>query len=125
MSRRTDRLGEQFRKEISQLLLTEIKDPRIGFVTLSRVQITEDLSQARVYASVMGSDSERESSLIGLNQSAGYIRKLMGKILHMRKIPRLEFVLDTNLDHSFRIQEVLAELKDKGDLQDGGESSES
>ncbi len=116
MGRRTDRLGHQFQQEISKLLTKEIRDPRIGFVTISRVTVSDDLSYAKAYASVIGTDKEKKDSIIGLNQSASYIRKLLFKLIKIRKIPKFEFILDTNLDHSFKIQEVLNDLHENGEM---------
>lgn len=116
MSRRTDRLSELFREEISRLLQKGLKDPRIGFATINRVDITEDLSYAKVYVSVMGSDQEKQSTLIGLRQSAGFIRQILGKGIKIRKIPELQFVLDENLEHALHIQSILHELREKGDF---------
>ncbi|MBP5246922.1 MAG: 30S ribosome-binding factor RbfA [Fibrobacter sp.] len=113
---RTVRLDEQFREEISKLLMKGLKDPRIGFVTISRVEITNDLSYAKVYISVLGSDREKAASLIGLRNSAGFIRTYLGKALKIRKIPLLSFVLDESLDHAMHIEEILAELKEQGEL---------
>lgn len=113
---RTVRLDEQFREEISKLLMKGLKDPRVGFVTISRVEITNDLSYAKVYISVLGSDREKASSLIGLRNSSGFIRIYLGKALKIRKIPQLNFVLDESLDHAMHIEEILAELKDSGEL---------
>ena len=113
---RTVRLDEQFREEISKLLIKGLKDPRIGFVTISRVEITNDLSYAKVYISVLGSDREKAASLIGLRNSAGFIRTYLGKALKIRKIPQLSFVLDESLDHAMHIEEILAELKEQGEL---------
>ncbi len=113
---RTVRLDEQFREEISKLLMKGLKDPRIGFVTISRVEITNDLSYAKVYISVLGSDREKAASLIGLRNSAGFIRTYLGKALKIRKIPQLSFVLDESLDHAMHIEEILAELKEQGEL---------
>ncbi len=113
---RTVRLDEQFREEISKLLMKGLKDPRVGFVTISRVEITNDLSYAKVYISVLGSDREKASSLIGLRNSSGFIRTYLGKALKIRKIPQLNFVLDESLDHAMHIEEILAELKDSGEL---------
>ena len=84
--------------------------------SITRVTITEDLSYAKVLVSVMGSDKEKRDSLIGLNNSAGYIRGVLGKALKIRKIPELNFVLDENLEHAMHIEEILAELKQKGEL---------
>ena len=113
---RTVRLDEQFREEISKLLMKGLKDPRIGFVTISRVEITNDLSYAKVYISVLGSDREKAASLIGLRNSAGFIRTYLGKALKIRKSPQLSFVLDESLDHAMHIEEILAELKEQGEL---------
>lgn len=113
---RTVRLDEQFREEISKLLMKGLKDPRVGFVTISRVEITNDLSYAKIYISVLGSDREKASSLIGLRNSSGFIRTYLGKALKIRKIPQLNFVLDESLDHAMHIEEILAELKDSGEL---------
>ncbi|MBO7413682.1 MAG: 30S ribosome-binding factor RbfA [Fibrobacter sp.] len=116
MSRRTDRLGELFREEISKLLQKGLKDPRVGFATISRVDITEDLSYAKVLVSVMGSEKEKRDTLIGLKNSSGFIRQFLGKGIKIRKIPELSFVLDENLEHAMRIESILAELKQKGEL---------
>ena len=117
MSRRTDRLGEQFREEISKLIQKGLKDPRVSsLASVTRVDITEDLSYAKVLVSVLGSDKEKRDSLIGLNNSAGFIRGVLGKALKIRKIPELNFVLDENLEHAMHIENILAELKQKGDL---------
>ncbi|MBS7392426.1 MULTISPECIES: 30S ribosome-binding factor RbfA [Hallerella] len=113
---RTVRLDEQFREEISKLLMKGLKDPRIGFVTISRVEITNDLSYAKVFISVLGSDREKAASLIGLRNSAGFIRTYLGKALKIRKIPQLSFLLDESLDHAMHIEEILAELKEQGEL---------
>ena len=114
MSRRTDRLGELFREEIRKLLQKGLKDPRVGFATINRVDITEDLSYAKVLVSVMGTDKEKTSTIIGLRNSSGFIRQFLGKGIKIRKIPELQFVLDENLDHAMHIQDILSDLKAKG-----------
>lgn len=117
MSRRTDRLDEQFREEISKLLQKGLKDPRVSSLSsITRVEITDDLSYAKIMVSVMGSDKEKRDSLIGLKNSAGFIRTVLGKALKIRKIPELNFVLDENLEHAMHIESILADLKQKGEL---------
>jgi ribosome-binding factor A len=116
MSRRTDRLGELFREDISKLLQKGLKDPRVKFATINRVDITEDLSYAKVLVSVMGTDKDKTSTIIGLRNSSGFIRQQLGKGVKIRKIPELQFVLDENLDHAMHIQEILSDLKAKGQL---------
>jgi ribosome-binding factor A len=116
VSRRTDRLGELFREEISGLLTKGLKDPRVGFATISRVEVTEDLSYAKVLVSVMGDDKEKTSTLIALRNSAGFIRSHLGKAVKIRKMPELQFALDESLEHAMKIQGILSELKNKGEL---------
>lgn len=112
MTRRTVRLAEMFRKEISCLLQREIKDPRIGFATISRVEVSEDLSEARVFVSVFGEEKEQRDSLIGLTNSAGHLRTMLSRTIKIRRMPHLSFFLDKGLDNSWRIQELLREVQD-------------
>ena len=113
MTRRTDRIGHLIQQEIGNLILREISDVRIGFVTVSRVEVTTDLAHAKVYVSVLGTDKEKRDSLAGLSHSASYMRTHLAKVLKMRTVPRLQFVEDKNLDHGFRINEILNEIKPK------------
>lgn len=111
MTRRTERIGHLIQQEIGTLLLREISDSRIGFVTISRVEVTTDLAHAKVYVSVLGSDKEKRDSLAGLGSTASYMRTHLSKVLKMRTVPRLQFVEDKNLDHGFRINEILNDIK--------------
>ena len=111
MTRRTDRIGHLIQQEIGTLILREISDVRIGFVTVSRVEVTTDLAHAKVYVSVLGTDKEKRDSLAGLGHSASYMRTHLSKVLKMRTVPRLQFVEDKNLDHGFRINEILNDIK--------------
>lgn len=112
MGRRQDRLSVQLVREISLLLQREVKDPRIGFATVHRVDLTEDLSFAKVFVSVMGSEKNERDALIGLQRVAPFIRGKLGKALKIRQVPELRFVIDHNLDHSDRINEILNKLND-------------
>ena len=107
---RTKLVGEQMRKEISLLLQLQTKDPRIGFVTVSRVDVSGDMSVATVRYSVMGNEKEARDSEIGLHQAAGWLRRELSGILRMRHVPELRFAMDKNLDNSLRIQELLNQL---------------
>jgi ribosome-binding factor A len=111
MTRRTDRIGHLIQQEIGTLLLREISDVRIGFVTVSRVEVTTDLAHAKVYVSVMGTDKEKRDSMAGLSSTAPYMRTHLSKVLKMRTVPRLQFVEDKNLDHGFRINQILSDIK--------------
>jgi ribosome-binding factor A len=110
MNRRLERLSDLMQKEIGVLLQTEVRDPRIGFVTISRCEVTADLAMARIWVSVFGSDKEKHDTLIGLKQCAPYIRKLLSRRLTVRTTPALHFYLDEGLQHGQRIMEILSTL---------------
>ncbi len=93
-SQRCQRIGDQLRGEISSMLLRDIKDPRIGFVTVMDVEVAPDLSHATVFFTVYGSDKERQDTLSGLNSTAGFMRREMGRRLHLKRIPALHFRYD-------------------------------
>ncbi len=105
--KRTDRLNHQFREEISYLLQREVKDPRIGFVTITSVKVSKDLSHAKVYASVFGEDRDKELTLQGLKKCAGFMRKRLGQLLTIRAVPELHFVLDENAEYAIRISKLI------------------
>ncbi len=111
MSRRTERVAHLIHREIGDVILKELTDSRIGFVTISRVEVTTDMAFAKVFVSVMGTDKQKRDSLVGLSHSASYLRTHLAKVMKMRTVPRLQFVEDKNLDHGFRINEILNEIK--------------
>lgn len=113
---RVSRVGEQIKKELSQIIQHEIKDPRIGFVTVTGVEMSGDLQIAKVYVSVMGKKEEREATLSGLEKATGYMRKEIGRRIQMRYVPELIFEIDQTLDHSEEIHRLLDEVhKGQGD----------
>ena len=107
MSRRTTRVNDLISKEISLIIQGELRDPRVGFVTVSHVEVTSDLSMANVYVSVLGSEKNENDSIIGLTSCASYIRKQLSGRLKTKTVPKLKFILDRSLDHSERIQHLL------------------
>ncbi len=113
MTRRTDRIGHLIQRELGDFMLREMSDQRVGFVTISRVDVTTDLAHARVFISILGNDKEKHDSLEALAHSAGFMRTHLAKALKTRTVPRLAFVEDKNLDHGFRINEVLKGLQAK------------
>ncbi|EGO63200.1 30S ribosome-binding factor RbfA [Acetonema longum] len=108
---RIEKVQEFIKQEISNMILTELKDPRIGFVTVTRVEATGDLHQAKVFVSVMGSDESKAQSLKGLQSALGYLRTEIGKRIQLRITPELSFHLDETLDHSVKIQKLLDQIK--------------
>jgi ribosome-binding factor A len=110
VSRRTARLGEEIREEVAQLIAGELKDPRIGFVTVTRVEVTPDLRTARVYVGVLGTEKQKQASLTGLRQAAGFLRRALGQSLRLRYTPELVFTNDEGLEASDRVAQLLAEI---------------
>jgi len=111
MSRiRVGRVGEQIKKELSQILQTELKDPRIGFVTVTGVEVTNDLSQAKVYLSVLGSEEQKEETLKALAKGQGFIRSELGRRVRLRYTPELIFKFDTSIEYGSHIEKLLAQI---------------
>jgi ribosome-binding factor A len=92
------------------MLQKSIKDPRIGFVTLTRVQVSDDCRQARIYYSVMGTPEEQETSLKGLQSARGFIRKELGHRLQLRYVPDVHFQFDPSIEYSIRLEEIFQKL---------------
>ena len=110
---RTVSVGEQIRRELCQLFIEGLKDPRIGFVTISTVKISSDMSVAVVNYTVMGSDKSVRDSEVGLDQSAGWLRKELARRLQLRHMPHIKFCLDKNLENSMHINNLLTGLSDE------------
>jgi ribosome-binding factor A len=104
---RPERLAEALRSEISVLIRREIRDPRIGFVTLTGATVSPDLSHARVYVTVLGPEPKRAQSVDALNRAAGYLQRILFKQLRLRKNLRLTFILDESGETGSRIEELL------------------
>lgn len=107
---RAERVGEQIKKELSLLLQTELKDPRIGFVTVTAVEATGDLSQAKVFLSVLGDDSKKEETLLALEKAKGFIRSELGKRIRLRHTPELIFKFDSSIEYGNRIESLIRDL---------------
>jgi ribosome-binding factor A len=101
------RVNEAVREILSARIAEGLKDPRIGFVTVTAVETSPDLSHARVFVSVLGDEEARDDSLAGLASSHGYLQGLIGTELRMKRTPTLEFVYDDSIDRGMRITELL------------------
>ena len=108
---RIEKIQELMKQEISKIILQELKDPRIGFVTVTQVEVSRDLSLAKVYISIMGSEEQIEGSWKGLQSSLGFIRREVGHRIRLRITPELRFVLDKSLDYSDHIQKLLLQIE--------------
>jgi ribosome-binding factor A len=109
-SKRIARLNEQLKREIASLLHAEVRDPRIGPVSVTRVDIAADLAVARVLVQLIGSEVERTESLAGLQAAAPFLRRSVGRGLHVRRVPELRFQEDRSLEHAQRIEHLLSEV---------------
>lgn len=108
--KRLDRVNQLIREEISLLLQREIKDPRLGFVTVTEVETARDLRLAKVFVSVLGDEQQWASSLAALGSARGFIRNWLRQHLDLRVTPELEFRADRSMQHAARIQELLKQL---------------
>ena len=113
MSQRVQRVAEEIKQEIGKIIHDELKDPRIGFVTITKVDLSPDLRYASVYFSVLGTKKELRDTQVGLARSAGFIRKLLGRRMKLRYTPQITFRLDESAEYSIRISEVLEKIKNK------------
>ena len=110
MKQRAQRVSEELKKILSQILLEELSDPRLGFVTLTHIDLTDDLRYARVYYSVLGSDEQKESTAEALEEQAGYIRRLAVERINMKFAMEIKFEVDKSIDHSFQIDSILKKI---------------
>ena len=122
---RTDRLANQFRQEISEMIQRgEIKDHRIGFLTIAGVRVSKDLSQAQIFLSVFGSDKEAQDTLEALQNAQGFIRGVLSRRLHLRRIPALQFRLDHSIEEGHRINELLKKIADPAENPESAEDDD-
>jgi ribosome-binding factor A len=111
--RRPERIAEQIREEVSQLITGEMRDPRIGPVTVTEVKVTPDLRHAKVFVGIIGSEEQARDSLSALRSASKFIRHHLGSALRLKYTPEVHFVFDNTLDSAMRIEEVLKEEMEK------------
>ena len=111
---RPDRVGDQIRQELSELLSRgTVHDPGIGFITLTRVQVTADLQLARVYYTTMGDQNARKDTAKALKRATPFFRRQVGARLQLRRVPELEFRFDESVEHQDRIEQILRDLREE------------
>jgi ribosome-binding factor A len=108
---RANRVAEQMKKELGDILTRKIKDPRVGFVTVTDVEVTGDLQQAKVFVSILGNEQEKHDSLLGLAKAKGFIRSEIGNRIRLRKTPELIFEFDEAHEYGNRIETLLRDLR--------------
>jgi ribosome-binding factor A len=109
--KRAEKVAEAIHEIVSALLIKGVKDPRIGFTTITGVKLSDDLHLATIYFTVVGDESEKKSTEQGLNSARGFLRKELGKNLRMRYIPDLLFRYDASIDYGQHIDSLLNEIK--------------
>jgi ribosome-binding factor A len=122
-SRRADRVGEAIRAEVATFLSEGAKDPRlVGLITVTAVEVTRDLRHARVFVTILGSDTERAASIDALESMKGHLRSRLAKTLRLRVAPELSFRLDESVARAARIESLLAEVREKKAGDEGSSS---
>ena len=110
MGIKQEKIQSLFLKEISDIIQFSVKDPNLGFVTVSDVEVTNDLSYAKVYISFLGKEERNEAGLKVLNRAKGYIRSELAKRVRVRKVPELKFILDDSMNRAKRIEDILEKV---------------
>ena len=113
MSVRADRIAEQMKKELTDIISRKLKDPRIGFVTITDVEVSGDLQIATIYISVLGDEQAAENSLKGLEHAKGFIRSEIGSRIRLRVTPEIHFEMDSSIAYGNRIEDLLRNLNQK------------
>ena len=110
---RAIRVGEQMREELAQLLRDEVKDPRIGFVSIVKVEVSRDIRHTKIYVSVLGNDQQKKETMAGLASATGFLRSELAKRLQLRYMPELHFALDESIEHGQRIAQLLVQVREE------------
>ncbi|ADQ14755.1 30S ribosome-binding factor RbfA [Halanaerobium hydrogeniformans] len=116
--KRAIRVGELLKEEISQIILREMKDPRIAFVSVTDVKVSGDLRHAKVFVSVFGTDKEKEETMEGLDKATGYIRKLVGERVKIHHTPEIIFRYDDSIEQGVHISKIINNLKESGEIKE-------
>lgn len=113
MSLRSNRIAEQMKKELGDIITRKLKDPRVGFVTITDVDVTGDLQQATVYISSLGNNREREETLKALGKASGFIRTEIGNRIRLRRTPEITFEFDSSVEYGNKIDALLRSLREE------------
>lgn len=119
MGRRAERLAEEIREQVARMIASDLKDPRLGFVTVTRVELAHDLGHARVHVGVLGGEAERRKSLAALEQASGFVRRELGRRLRIRHTPEIDFRYDKGLDATDRVARLLEAERQRSEAAAG------
>ena len=118
---RKDRLSSEIVKETSKILLSELRDPRLGFVTVTRAKVSDDYRYAKVFVSVLGSMKQKKLSLSGLKHAQGYVQRELSRRIKMRVFPEIVFELDESIDKAFKVTKIIDDLARERKAKAAGE----
>jgi ribosome-binding factor A len=121
--KRSEKVADLIQKEISQMLVKSIKDPRIGFVTITKVSVSEDCRFAKVYFSVVGTLAERERSMKGLDSAKGFVRKELGRRIRLRYTPEILFQFDPSIEYAIHMGELIQTIQQEKEPNGGEEGN--
>ncbi|MCL5292535.1 MAG: 30S ribosome-binding factor RbfA [Actinobacteria bacterium] len=113
MSERTQKVAENIREKVSEIIQREIKDPRVGFVTVTGAEVTPDLREAKIFVTVLGDVKRRREAIEGLTSAAGFIRGELGKHMRTKYTPHLTFLYDESVDKGMRIERLISKVSKK------------
>ena len=113
LTHRVERIAEQIREEVSQILATEVADPGVGLVTVTRVKVTPDLSLARIYWTTMGDAAQRKQTAKALSRAASYVRHLLSTRMTLRRSPEVQFLFDQSVAAQDRVEQILREIHEE------------
>ena len=111
MSTRQEKLEALLKQEISEILRKEFGNPRLGFITITDAEVSPDISHAKIFISILGSNEQKTESLKILKHAQSYVRQLLSKRMSLRTVPSIDFRLDTSVDHGMKITELLEQVK--------------
>jgi len=112
---RHEKVAETLKEEISNIIQYELKDPRLGFITITRVELTQDLRYAKVFFSVLGKEEDYQKSKVALDSALGFIRRLIAQRVKLQFVPEIVFKEDRSSEYSIRIEEILEEIKNSNE----------
>ena len=121
---RASRLAESIKEEVSKMIREDVKDPRLGFATVTDVEVADDLRHAKVFVSILGNEEEIKSSMDVLTRASGFIRSELGKSIRLRYVPEISFRYDESIVHGAHISKLLREVGVKGDSADAEENDD-
>ena len=119
---RKDRLSSEIVRETGKILIHEVKDPRLGFVTVTRAKVSDDYKHARVFISVMGGERDKKLTMNALRHASGFVQRELSRRIRIRTFPEVTFELDESIEKAFKMQKLLDDLaRERGDLPPKGE----